>query len=476
MKTGTEMRKILAVLLAGSIVLSFASCSAGGPKESDILDAAEDFADAMKNCDADKIVELSNVKKGSGEADNWEDLFNTANYSDEQNAIAEAIADTIEYEIDEDSLDLDKKEASIDVVFTIVDYQAVLDDTVFFGVDEALSAINDCKEKKEFEMTFEFELDGDDWLVSNLGDSTNGNLYGYLGYPVDIVPDFGLLVDHTETYYDDVYVTVKFYFTEDVSEYADRMQADVYYGDELLEGTCYVDESSEYIKFSYYWNGEDYIDSGTYTFNIKYNGREFASEYVEVDNSWDIALVGGDDSGYGTDVDGDCYIASVDITDQFVESYINDTGYDLEANGTLETDFDLVLNNGLYTISIDSFVFADNMTDYLYDNIYSGMQAEWDSYSQEEQALLLETAGCSSYDELIMFSVEGMAGIYDADDLNISDSGTYTIDGDTIYFVSDSYGSFEGTIGVGGMITIGQIADTSLNNGAPIEFYPEGTN
>ena len=57
-------------------------------------------------------------------------------------------------------------------------------------------------------------------------------------------------------------------------------------------------------------------------------------------------------------------------------------------------------------------------------------------------------------------------------DFGIYLTGTYTTDGDTIYFESSDVTNFEGVMGTDGSFTV-DIGDTSgLNNNEPLVFYP----
>ena len=154
----TNITKIFSLTVAAAITTSCASCSmipgmGSSAKTEDIVDAADAFASALVKCDAGKIIKLTNEEKDSDAAEDLEVLFGNEDYTDEQIAIADAVADTIEYEIDEESVKIDKDEASVDVTFTMADYEAVLEGK-FSDADEAVAAISDCDDTAEVEVTF----------------------------------------------------------------------------------------------------------------------------------------------------------------------------------------------------------------------------------------------------------------------------------------------------------------------------------
>jgi len=122
----TGLRKVAAATLVGTMALSFASCALFGANKKEIVEAADEFASTLLKQDAGKIIKLTNEKKDSDNAEALEMIFDESMYSDEQNEFNKAVADTISYEIDEDSVEVDKEEASVDVTFTMVDYEKAL--------------------------------------------------------------------------------------------------------------------------------------------------------------------------------------------------------------------------------------------------------------------------------------------------------------------------------------------------------------
>ena len=175
----TGLRKVAAATLVGTMALSFASCALFGANKKEIVEAADEFASTLLKQDAGKIIKLTNEKKDSDNAEALEMIFDESMYSDEQNEFNKAVADTISYEIDEDSVEVDKEEASVDVTFTMVDYEKALKDD-YSDIDEVVDLIKDCEDTKDVKVTFEFEKDDDEWLLSNLDDKEFGKLFDYM--------------------------------------------------------------------------------------------------------------------------------------------------------------------------------------------------------------------------------------------------------------------------------------------------------
>ena len=224
---GTTIRKAGAAALAGAMMLSCASCMLFGPNKKEIVEAADTFASTLLKQDAGKIVKLTNEKKNSDAAEALELLFDESWYTEEQNKFIDAVADTITYEVDEESVEVDKEEASVDVTFTMVDYEKALKDD-YSDIDEVLDLLEDCEDTKEVEVTFEFEKDDDEWLLSNLKDKKFGKIFDFYTYELSLKPDLLSIIDSTEIYGGSYYVDLYVYFSEDVSEYDGSMTFDVY--------------------------------------------------------------------------------------------------------------------------------------------------------------------------------------------------------------------------------------------------------
>lgn len=138
-----KSKRIMSAMVALSMCFSMAACVNNDQAKEDILDVVEKHASkVVKNYDADN---------GS-------------------RAVNSAIEDTLEFEIDEKSLDINRGEASVDVVFTIVDFDDIeIPEVGFMSEADILDAIDDAR-MQEIEITYELELDGKKWVITNEDD------------------------------------------------------------------------------------------------------------------------------------------------------------------------------------------------------------------------------------------------------------------------------------------------------------------
>ena len=467
MKTTT---KTAAALMSAAMALTCASCGLlpiGGAKTEDIVDAADSFAKALTSCDAGKIAKLTS---DSDAAEDLEELFGSEEYTDEQKAIADAVADTLAYEIDEESVKIDKDEASVEVTFTMVDYEAVLEGE-FADVSEAVDAIKDCDDTCEVEITFEFESDDDEWLISNLSDKSYGKLYGFYGLDVTFTPPVIDLFDYSSISGDYNYIYLTATFSEDISAYADGFTFDVYLDGDLYYGDMTPEVVDEYLWCDLTIDGP--LDSGTYTITLYYDGEAITSESIDIDNT-NSGWSSGSGSGYGTDIpdiSGDDYACYADCTSAF-KDMLDEEGFDIDFTGTIGLNLELTLSDdGEYLLTVDSDTFGADLIDFFTENKDLLMMAFLGVTSKADLEEYADSLGYDTYAVLEETMIQACVSEYSNNFVDLYDYGTYEISGDTIYFSSANYSGFEGTID-GDTISI-DTGDTSLNGGDPMEFVYE---
>ena len=198
MKISNAVKKTGAVLVSVAMLTSLASCDMlFGSKA--VIEAAENFGDAVVSGSADKIIKCSTEEKDGEIAEALELILDDDLRTDDFKDYSDAMKDTITYEVDSGSVKIDGKKASCDITFTMADYED-LDDGEYEDIDDLVDAIEDL-DTKEYEFTIKFEKDGDDWLVSNLDSDDFGAVLDYRSYdlPVcDIVGDYVAVYDLTE--------------------------------------------------------------------------------------------------------------------------------------------------------------------------------------------------------------------------------------------------------------------------------------
>ena len=165
-----RLRKTIAVLTLVSVAASAGGCSLFDDGSEAVLKAAEEYAEAVADADVDALEDI--LFDGEECASILEEYMQgeeeqlPEGYDD----ICAAIAGTITYEIDDDSLQVSKKDgkASVDITFEMVDYEAVYEEAVTAGgVDEFIDMLEDEADTIEVPLTVNFVLEDDAWLVKD---------------------------------------------------------------------------------------------------------------------------------------------------------------------------------------------------------------------------------------------------------------------------------------------------------------------
>ncbi len=292
-----RLKKLSTALLCGSMIASviFGStgCSFLDKSPEQILDVSDSFCKAI--CDK----KAKNAAKFVTEDDaqdyfDWYFCFN----ADTDTPVIETIGDNISYEIDEDSVKGSKKdgEGSIDVVFTLIDYDKVASEGEFENASELASAIEASKDTKDIEITLELEYTGDKdnpWLIDNY-EEVMETLYEFTSYEPEYDVDFASMVTGSflEASSDDftniISIAIEVDFSEDLIEYNLYASFDFYYNGTLVT-TRYVPINSDYIRDilcvsdGYDFIEDEYLPEGFYEIEVYLDdGTVLADESAEV--------------------------------------------------------------------------------------------------------------------------------------------------------------------------------------------------
>ena len=151
-----------------------------------IIEAASMFATAIIEHDCDMISALTS-ENNTDISSEFELLFDESQYSDVQNEFIKTVSDTITYQIDVYyDVEVNKDEASVDVVFSMVDYEEALKDD-YSDIDEAKMLLNNCEDTKDISITFEFEKIDGSWFLSNMNDEVFDKLLDFYSYELEFV-------------------------------------------------------------------------------------------------------------------------------------------------------------------------------------------------------------------------------------------------------------------------------------------------
>ncbi|MBR5358880.1 MAG: hypothetical protein IK128_06695 [Clostridiales bacterium] len=287
-----KTRKLMSAALAGIMLLSASSCSLleQGKKDKeadpdDIIEIAEDFAKSVTTADADKILKNFDDISDS-KADKFREDISLEDQDEDNVYLKEYIASTMEYEVDEDSVDIDDDTATCDIYITMVNYWDATGELAGTVDDFYLTlAISESTIKYTVALSFVCE-DGEWHLADDCFDDLD-KVFSYVDYEFDIAdltdkPSVSDVCWYNSNggYVNTSYIELDVYFAEDI-------YANIYYvvskdGEEiftsdmyLVEGTIFMAWYAEYLVTDDYG---DYIEPGEYTFQVYTEDGQWLAE------------------------------------------------------------------------------------------------------------------------------------------------------------------------------------------------------
>ena len=335
----TTIRKTACAVLAASLFFGVTACAATEETEKtekteetteetteessdvdtdEILDIVEDYCDAIAGTDGEAIVALSTDDlEGADEVITYLDFDGCTAYSSDMGDILSVIADTITYEIDEDSLEVgdDGDTAEVDVVFNMFSYLGEADED--FADIDAFAAYVENGETSDVPVTVSLALTDDGWRVSNTEDLLD-NVYDFM-IMAALAPDFTFGEESGEANGDEPTVTVT--GDEPVLTFIDRewyeevgTYPDVEYAPSYIARLTYADYEIDFSGFSGSGISDWDFDAHTGT--------------VEAGDSFDISL------SYSCDIDDpdlEGFIFVIDYNDEITIEDAEDLAISVDA-------------------------------------------------------------------------------------------------------------------------------------------------
>lgn len=235
-------KKFIASAICVSMLASLGGCALFDNDNEGVLKAAEDYASAVSKVKTADIAALT-----GGEAGTIADYINGgSDTASSYNDIVSAIAGTITYEINEGSVTSSKKnaEGSVDITWTLVDYDAVYDQVSEDGGDaedfvEALEAED--AQTMSISQTLNLVLQDETWFISDADYENLFDVYEFYPHARDFLFESPLAQYIAEDYW---------YFSDD----------GVYTNEYCIELDLITTDEGETVEFNftyeYYRDGE----------------------------------------------------------------------------------------------------------------------------------------------------------------------------------------------------------------------------
>lgn len=307
-----EFKRKLSLCLAASIAVSAFGCADMKKEEEpvdyteDIIETAQTFCNNIKSLKIDKALKVTD----EGAADPLTELqpllvFEEGEiYNAEAALWAEAVSETIDFVLDEDSVSPSKKKpkGTVDVTFTIADQEVISGSGEYYDINEMIDALADAG-SKEITVTVEVARnDDEDWVVTDYGnlikdlfsftELTQLDLRMPLGDRIyDVWLDGDGMDESTDTFHNTSFIGMCIVFGDETPYNINNMTYTVLYnGEEVYSSnvTDYDEENPDPEKvgggvFIYVTildrgiptNADNLLDAGSYTIVVSYEGEEF---------------------------------------------------------------------------------------------------------------------------------------------------------------------------------------------------------
>lgn len=492
MKIKDTICRMTSVLLIAAMAIPLASCCIFARKE--IIEAADRLGADITDGSADDILSMSS-KKHKKFSEELNALISGEGYTEEENLYADAVRQSMEYEVDESSVTVDGDNATCNIVISIADYTSLTGgdyDTIYDLTD----AVSSCG-KTDITFTAEFKKKDDEWRVENLNSEEFLKIFEYRNAEFTIgraslietantLAGFiaeGTSADIEALSFDPVEDGAFEYLlaegiTGDEKDFADavRQTFNVTVPEDSatvtgLIGTCdIVVESADYesIADGNYSSISELLAAVATSDTISYT---FTAEFIREGDNWYITNLGSEDFEnifiYRymvlsiSDFSG-TYVAEVDVTDEFntqIEANVG-AGSTNGMTGSIIALVTMELNkDGTYSIGIDRDVFAQTIYDYADTNIDKLITNFLGVSSTDQIELLVKLAGYKDYADMrsqLLGQVTDMLGGLSTSGLDRD--GDYTVSGSTITFCGDdntkTTDDITGSIDTYGKITV----------------------
>ena len=284
-------KKAVSAVLTGAVLLSLTGCLDFGGGKKAVIEAAGVLAENIAAADAATLIKESSLDKKSKDATALTDLLSLDGKTDDEKAFYKAVEDTIEYQVDEESFTSKKGQASIDIVFTMADYEEVLKEE-FTKIEDLTAAVKKA-DTKEIKFTADFVKEDKEWVADNVGSKKFLKLYDYRTAKVDLSVSAEMVkgfIDKNmssfwlaegDKYVDTIFIEYTYYFDSAVVDYKDRgiklffkLSKDgneIFTGEDMILGdstivTCKV--SNDQIGLA----KTAFIDAGSYKIDLYMRG------------------------------------------------------------------------------------------------------------------------------------------------------------------------------------------------------------
>ena len=176
-----KTNRILAVILVMLFAINIAGCTGSKKLSEDPSDAVTRLEKAINSCDADKILGLTTLEKGSSVYKDYKDSIDVELYDDEIAACYKAVAESIKINVSDSDIETVDGIAKVKATFTIPEWRKVFADSKIDGYLAVTEAVRKA-DTEEMHLTIRFIDTKDGLKIKNVEDLME--LFDFVGYDI----------------------------------------------------------------------------------------------------------------------------------------------------------------------------------------------------------------------------------------------------------------------------------------------------
>ena len=160
-------RKICALILFLSLILCIAGCNARGGKKTGVEGVMEEYVTSIRRFETDKIISLSAWKESDPEYEELLSCFVFDGYASYIQEVFDETAATISLDYKSSDIKSDGDTASINVVYTVVDWKPIFEKSHESSRD-VVKDIKKSRNRNRIEGTLEFKNIDGNWKITKI--------------------------------------------------------------------------------------------------------------------------------------------------------------------------------------------------------------------------------------------------------------------------------------------------------------------
>lgn len=164
-----KCKRVISAVVCLAVVAGCSACT--GPSKKDIQaieDTIEEYGDALRDADAEAVLETTNWDDDDKEYLEVESLLQFDTHGDYAVKYFEGVADTITIDYDSDDIEIKDGKATIKVTYEIIDWEEVLDIIFMNNGGQIKNAFEEVEDTVKIKGKITLVKDGKEWKITKV--------------------------------------------------------------------------------------------------------------------------------------------------------------------------------------------------------------------------------------------------------------------------------------------------------------------